>query len=253
MTKLNGRVKTGIKGFDELVDGGIPRGSSVLIVGTPGTCKTIFALETLYNGAKMGEKGLYVSFEQDPDELREQASQFGMDLYAMEKKGLLKLEYIPVKQLNPHTADELLRDVLRHGIKRVVIDSISTLSINAPIYQPLKDLALRDFMEAKSFFSPVIAGDLIVRRFLYNFVDELKHIDGCTSFLISEAGEKSEYLSRDTISEFVCDGIVLLSFESLGGQYSRSLIVRKMRNTRHDDDAHPVEVSKSGLVIHTIK
>ncbi len=247
------RVKTGIVGFDELVDGGIPAGSSVLIVGTPGTCKTIFALETLYNGAKTGEKGLYISFEQDPGELRSQASQFGWDLLAMEKKGLLRLRYIPVKELNPHTADEILRDIVTHGIKRVVIDSISTLAINAPIYQPLKDVALKDFMEAKSFFSPVIVGDLVVRRFIYNFVDELKHIYTCTSFLISEAGEKSEYMSRDTVSEFVCDGVIHITFESLGGQFSRSLLVRKMRGTKHDEDVHPMEVSNKGLVIHNLK
>ena len=75
----------------------------------------------------------------------------------------------------------------------------------------------------------------------------------CTSILISEASEKGDYLSRDTISEFACDGVILINFESMGGEFSRSLIIRKMRNTRNDEDIHPLEIGKSGLVTHDVK
>lgn len=65
------RVKTGIEGFDQLVQGGFPRGSTVLLCGSPGTGKTIFGLEYLFNGAsKFKEKGLYVTFDQSEDSLK---------------------------------------------------------------------------------------------------------------------------------------------------------------------------------------
>ena len=71
--------------------------------------------------------------------------------------------------------------------------------------------------------------------------------------MVSEASEADGYISRDTISEFMCDGVVLVKFESMGGDYSRSLIVRKMRNTKNDEDVHPVEISEKGIIIHKIE
>lgn len=62
------RVATGIKGFDNLIEGGFPKGSAILLSGTPATGKTIFALEYLVNGArKFNERGLYVTFEEKRD------------------------------------------------------------------------------------------------------------------------------------------------------------------------------------------
>ena len=55
------RVATGVAGFDGLVQGGLPAGSNILLTGRPGTGKTIFALQYLYNGALKGENGIYIS------------------------------------------------------------------------------------------------------------------------------------------------------------------------------------------------
>ncbi|HLC65734.1 MAG TPA: ATPase domain-containing protein [Candidatus Nanoarchaeia archaeon] len=74
------RIKTGIKGFDELVQGGFPEGSSTLITGSPGTGKSIFGLQYIYNGAiKYKERGLYLTFEQRKTDMMNQAVQFGWD------------------------------------------------------------------------------------------------------------------------------------------------------------------------------
>ena len=64
------RAKTGIPGFDELVGGGIPRGRTVLLAGGSGTGKTIFGTQFLYNGALMGENGLYLTLEEKPKNIR---------------------------------------------------------------------------------------------------------------------------------------------------------------------------------------
>ena len=140
---------------------------------------------------------------------------------------------------------------MKEKIHRLVIDSISTLAINAPIYTFMTDTALIDISNGRSFFSPPIVGDFIVKRFIYSFIDDLRNVDHCTTIMISESPEKGEYLSRDTISEFVCDGIIHIVFESMGGEFSRSLLVRKMRHTKNDEDIHPLEINNKGLVVHS--
>ena len=248
------RVKTNIPGFDSLVDGGLPLASTILICGSPGTGKTIFSLEYLYRGAKdFGDKGLLISFEQDLCAVRNQAKQFGWDIEKYEKEGLIELMYIPTKDIDRLTADFIRTKVLRDKVHRLVVDSLTTLAINAPIYAPLKDLAILDMMKNKKIFSPPILGDLIIKRFIYTFVDDLRNVDHCTSLLISEASENGQYLSRDTISEFVCDGVISIKFESMGGDFSRSLLVRKMRYTKNDEDIHPLEINKNGIKIHNLK
>lgn len=247
------RVATGIKGFDDLIQGGMPQGASVVVCGAPGTGKTIFALEFLYNGAiEHKEKGLYVSFEQTVDALKQQASMFGWALEPLLKKKQIEIWSIPIEDLDHTVGDTIIGYCKTKGIKRLVIDSLSTLAINAPIYQPVKDIALVDIMKQKSFFSPPIIGDIIVRRYIYMLVSELQRLKNCTSLLISEGTIGGEYLTRDTISEFACDGIIHLTFESVAAGYSRSLTVRKMRETKNDPNTHPLEITRNGVVVHSI-
>lgn len=246
------RVKTGISGFDDLIDGGFPKGFIVLLAGTPGTGKTLFSMEYAYTGAKTKEKTMYVTFEQNLSELRDQAKKIGMDLKKFEDSGDLILMHIPIARLTPDMIDDIKNKVRDNGVKRLVIDSLTTLSVNAPIYTPIKDIALRDIMNYKAFFSPPILGDFVIKRFLYAFLADIKDL-GCTTLVTSEAPEKGEYISRDTVSEFIADGVLSFTFEALGGDFSRSLLVRKMRGTAHDEDIHPVEITKEGLVIHRME
>jgi len=247
------RVQTGIKGFDELVEGGIPRGMCVLVTGSPGTAKTLFGLQYLFNGlTKFKEKGLYVTVGQSVDVLKKQAAMFGWDLDKLSKSGL---EVMPLstKQLDSNIAAVIMDKVRQGRYKRLVIDSLTTLSLNAPLYRSLNDISVTDIVKNKSVFSPPIGGESIIQSFIYNFIDNIHQLTDCTTILVSESSEKGEYLTRDQVSEFVSDGIVLLTFESMGGEFSRSLLVRKMRQTNNDEDVHPLEISQKGLVVHSIK
>ena len=162
------RIPTGIKGFDDLVQGGFPEGSVALIIGTPGTGKTLFTLEYVHNGAtRFKEKSLYVTLEQSLDDIREQAKQVGLDLKAAEKSGMLTLMHIPIHSFNTESINEIKKEVQKKGIKRLVVDSLSTLSLNPPVYTPIKDIALRDIMNYKAFFSTPILGAFVVKRFIY--------------------------------------------------------------------------------------
>jgi circadian clock protein KaiC len=91
-----------------------------------------------------------------------------------------------------------------------------------------------------------------IQRFVYRFISRLRSLTNTTILLVSQTGREA-MLSSDEISEFLCDGIIHISYESMGGKYSRSLLVRKMRQVENDEDIHPLEIGKRGIVVHTIK
>jgi KaiC/GvpD/RAD55 family RecA-like ATPase len=246
------RTKTGIAGFDQLVDGGIPRGMCVLLVGSPGTAKTIFGLEYLVNGTKLKEKSLYVTIGQNLNVLKAQSAAFGWDLDRLASRGL-EVMSLSTKELDQDVGDVIVKKVRQGGFKRLVVDSLTTLSINAPLFRSLNDISVVDIVKNKSVFSPPLGRESIIQSFMYNFIGKLHQLTDCTSLLISESSEKGGYLTKDNVSEFVCDGIVHITFESMGGEFSRSLLVRKMRQIKNDEDVHPLEISPKGLVVHSIK
>ena len=90
------RVKTGIEGLDKALNGGIPTKNIVLISGGAGTGKSTLALQYLVNGAKMGEKGLYISTEQTKLELYKTGASFGWNLEQLEKSNKVKIAYFDV-------------------------------------------------------------------------------------------------------------------------------------------------------------
>jgi len=229
------RTKTGIKGFDVLVQGGFPKGSSLLLTGVTGAGKTIFALEFLCNGVeKFSEKGVYVTFEENKRSLIEQARQFGWNLPLLEEKGMLRIISIPSTDINNNTVSDILEIVKSGNVKRLIIDSLSTLSLYLPSHEG----------NAITNYS--------VSRFIHSFIERLSKDRRVTTLLISQAKDDKS-LSQDNISEFSCDGVIHLAFESMGGEFSRSLIVRKMRRTKNDDDIHPLEIKDSGIVVHNLK
>ena len=85
------RIKTGITGFDELIEGGLPEGRSFLISGGTGTGKTIFAMQFLVNGSLMGEPGIYLTLDERPELIREDMLRFGWNLRSFEDQGLLQI------------------------------------------------------------------------------------------------------------------------------------------------------------------
>src|SRR3989344_5241834 len=233
---LSEKSRTFIEGFDQLVGGGFPKGCSVLLSGTPGTGKTIFALQYVCNGAVQShEKGLYVTLEESADNLRRQAKQFGLDLEKLEKQGLVTLLEITPRNVTESSVKEILKKVERGKYERMVIDSLSALAINTPnTLGSVKDIT-----------------EIFIKRFMYPFIGDILSSDA-TTLLISQAVDEKK-LSNEGVSEFVCDGVVHFRFETLGGPYSRSLLVRKMREVKNDEDIHPLEISSKGIAIHNLR
>jgi circadian clock protein KaiC len=86
------RVPTGVAGFDKIVEGGLPKNTISLVSGTPGTAKTIFAMEFIANGAlKNKEKGVFITLEEDTKSLVRQFNRFGYDLKKLIDDGKIKI------------------------------------------------------------------------------------------------------------------------------------------------------------------
>jgi circadian clock protein KaiC len=94
------KVRTGIAGFDEITKGGLPRAHTTLVEGGAGSGKTIFALQSLVNGARYyNEPGIFVAFEESPKRIRAHAQSFGWDLVTLEKQKLFFLDAQPTPDL----------------------------------------------------------------------------------------------------------------------------------------------------------
>lgn len=244
------KVKTFIPGFDEVVDGGVPENHLVLLTGSPGTGKTIFATQFLVNGALAGEPGLYVTLEENKAMMVEQARQFGWDLPKLESENKLRV-FIP----ETHDLEELLnsmkKEVEEIKAKRFVLDSLPMLSICLKRYSRFKRI-LEEKQDKKGELDRITLphiGEELGRSDLIFILKKIKEF-GATSLLITEVGDKSEYLSRDTVSEFLCDGVVTLNNVAVGGMDDFTLQVRKMRCSEIPiKGLVPYEISGEGVTV----
>ena len=220
------RIRTGIKGLDELIQGGIPKGSSVLVSGGTGTCKTIFSMQFAYNGAMLlGEPALFVTIESNPKDIAWNMESFGWDIEKLKERQMLSIYRLKLapKQSFADLIDEELDTisglVKEMKIKRLVVDSTTS-------------------------FASLIGERAAVRSLLFKFTDGLKDLD-CTTLLTAETkGGKTEF-SAFGIEEFVADGVIALYFTPP----NRSIFVRKMRGTAHDKNVHPFEITGEGIVV----
>ncbi|MEA3342842.1 MAG: ATPase domain-containing protein [archaeon] len=218
------KIKTEISGLDEILDGGIPKGNEVLIAGPAGSGKTIFSLEFLYKGAIKGEKGLYISFEESEKAILRNISEFGMDLPKyLDNNSIRIIKYDPYRFEN--LTELLSMNIKETGATRVVIDSITAIN-----------LYIRDAKD--------------IRRTLVEIQSILRD-NNCTAFLISEMpSENNKMISRFGVEEFVSDGIIILYYTQVSSEYSRSILVWKMRGSTHSRKIHPFKISKEGIVIY---
>jgi len=210
------RLSTGAEGIDALMEGGIPEGSVVLVSGTPGTGKTILGMQFLNEGAKKKEMGILISFEQEKNDLISQASQFGWDFAALEKKNAVK-----IISMWPSSFDEVMTKIFKclyYKPKRLVIDSITSITYS-----------MKENREA-----------------IHKMMEKLKST-GLTAVMTSELLQGQRGFSRDGISEFVSDGVIVLRSLEVAGDHKSLLRVEKMRSTKINKESHLYEISGSGL------
>ncbi|MBS7641060.1 MAG: KaiC domain-containing protein [Candidatus Bathyarchaeia archaeon] len=230
------RIQTGIPGFDEILNGGIPKRNVVLLAGGPGTGKSILGYQYLYNGLIRKEPGVFVALEEHPVQVRLSMTQFGWDITPFEEKGLFALvdaftagigEAAKREKYVVKAPDDfqMLIDVLRAAIKdvgaeRVVVDSVTTLYMTRPA------MARSMVLQLKKVLSGL----------------------GCTSILVSQVSVTERGFGGPGV-EHAADGIVRLDLDEVNGELKRSIIVWKMRGTAHSMKRHPFEITDKGIIV----
>ena len=223
------RIETGISKFDKLVEGGLPKNSTSLLTGTPGTAKTIFGIQFVANGAKNGERGVYITLEQNKESLVRQMSRFGYDLQELMDKDLLRIIEVetgmgavddPYTQL---TKKKFVDELKAFAPERAVLDSISLVT----------ELSL---------------GQMGNRKAVDEVTGIFKYLEATTLFTherkTSSMGEL-EY----SIEEFLVDGIIHLQLHMSEKLLKRYLTVIKMRETDHDTGIFEFSINDSGINI----
>jgi KaiC domain protein len=223
------RVRTGVPGLDEMLQGGFPEGHMVVVMGSFGTGKTTLGLQFLMEGLSQGEHCIFISLEEDKDSVVKNASSFGWDLSGPvdEKKlGLFKLEPSDAKTTITRIRSELPKFVKSFGAKRVVIDSVSLLNM-------------------------MFSDDSDRRSNLFNLT-QLLRTTGATSILTAEVKDENPRSSRDGLAEYTADGVLLLQSDENreSGEVQLTVRVLKMRRTAHSRRVKPYSITDKGLVVH---
>ncbi len=230
--KTESMVPTGILGLDRILSGGLPEGDLILVSGTPGTGKTVLGLRFICSGAEAGEPGLFVSFDSDKDFILEQARglELGLDECIEKNKAfVLRLDPSDIYR----ALDDIERKAREMGARRLVVDSLSVLAVYATSYRNLPE-DLIAFLQETKHAPPIMMGEVVQKQMIYTILSRLRRL-GCTTMVTSELSKNSEWFSRDTVSEFAADGIILLDQHALGEENVRTLQVVKMKRMKFEE------------------
>lgn len=212
------RIKSGIRGLDELIEGGFPDPSIILVYGPPGAGKSIFSLQFLMEGAANGEKGLYITTLSE---------KFNWMIRFMSRFEFFNREFFENGSIGYVDIGEDIRDEdstiiskIKEEIaismpKRIVIDPINPIQEYIPSY----------------------------REFLFDLVDLLKKWD---STVIMTAEKKERSYDEEM---YMADGIIEMIMQSEGEVIRRYIRVIKMRGTNHSLSMHPLSIDESGMSV----
>jgi len=249
------KIKSGIPGLDPLIGGGFLENHSILLCGDPGTGKTIFGLQYLYNGVKENkENGLFVCVEDNLPKLNFYASKFGWDLEKEFKSKRIGFLEIPIDHSGFKIVDAIAEKVKEHKAKRIVIDSLSALTINAKMF----DLPLLDQEDPTG----VIKGKILhtagytpfedLHQFTYLFMYRVADI-GATTLFLTDSPPGTDKLTKDGISEFVCDGLIHVKLNDSSKHVNRTLAVKKMRGSKIIPGFNSLKFTPEGLIVEEFK
>jgi len=242
---LSKKIATGIYGLDELVGGGFPEGRTILVIGGPGSGKTILCGQFLYKGIyENQENAVFVSLDESKDNFYSEMQQFGWDFrkaeeerkfafveatrisrVAMLKEKLYKEEskslrgkQLPIDKL----IEELQAKIQETGAKRVVVDTLAALIYRFP--------------------------DLIERRtVITDLIESLADLK-VTSLVTTELGYLG--LERNALEEeFLVHGVIMMQTLFSGGTTTRAIQVEKMRGAKVNPSLVPYSIDRNGIEV----
>lgn len=219
---LGDLTSTGVAGLDGMLRGGLPSSSSTIVEGGTGTGKTLLGLQFLIEGARRGEPGLLLTLEETPAQLRWIAGAFGWDLADLEARGLLVIRYTsPVELLTDRFLDLARQEIESVGARRVVLDSLSALSLG-------------------------VISERRYRELVYALTRHIRAL-GVTLLMTVEVAELlgTAQLTGRGISS-IADNVILLRYVEIETRLVRAISVLKARGVNHANELHQLAIDASG-------
>ncbi|MFE4107506.1 circadian clock protein KaiC [Almyronema epifaneia] len=227
------KIRTMIEGFDDISHGGLPVGRTTLTSGTSGTGKTLMAVQFLYNGiVHFDEPGVFVTFEESPEDIIKNAQSFGWDLQQLIDDGRL---FILDASPDPEGQDVVgnfdlsaLIERIQYAIRKYQAKRVSIDSVTAVFQQ----------YDAAS----------VVRREIFRLVARLKQM-AVTSIMTTERVEEYGPVARYGVEEFVSDNVVIVRNVLEGERRRRTIEILKLRGTTHMKGEYPFTITDQGINI----
>lgn len=221
------RISTGVKGLDELMEGGLIPGRVYLIVGPPGSGKTTLSFQFLIHGAKIGEKGLYVSLIDRPDEVVQDIARYEPSIFAYIKSWKIMLYDLGAVLWKETTKVPTWRSVLSRikdiaedeNVDRLVIDPLSAIEFS-------------------------VSNPAEKRAELARFIRGLEGLN-VTTYLVAEMTDLNKY----TAEHYLASGVIMLHNFMYNYRMIRAIQILKMRGTRHDTNLKKIEFTYNGIVV----
>lgn len=210
------RISTGIPGLDESIEGGIPKGFSVIVTGPPGTGKSTFCMQYLMEGVKKDEKCIFFSFEERVEQLVQHFMRFGWDIGKYIDDG-----YLEIFGMSMLTSEEMIEIIDSYRPERVVFDSINVFAEPA------------DFRTSGSWRSLL----------------RLLKVKKISSLFITEKHHGIEIKQFDDY-DFLGDGVIFLDSiqtNEIDTTPTPVMAVQKMRATRIDRTPQPFRFTETGI------
>jgi len=223
LSMVTDRTPTGISGLDDMIEGGFPKASLILLAGSPGSGKTIASAHFLYHGAKnLNENGIYLSFAERREFFIENMKKFEMDFETLEKEGKFKfLDLLTTREDTvSSTIGMLSREVLELDAKRLVVDSFTAM--------------------AQAFNRRIDA------RIILHMIEKLMSKSGCTTLLLVELPTGTKRIGLG-FEEFVADGVLFFETVDEREGIRKRAVIRKMRGTNHNMNYSHILISDRGI------
>ncbi|MXR52632.1 circadian regulator CirA [Halovenus sp. WSH3] len=221
-------TETGIDGLDEILNGGIVNNSTTLVSGNPGAGKSILGLQYIYNGVEQfGEKGIFLSFEENAEDLRQAAESIGLDNWA---------EYVENGDITIYDKQVLLRENDFSSSLELLLGELDD------------DNYERLVLDSLTMFKLFFETEREQRTYLLKFTDILAE-NNLTTLMTNEQG--TVFPETDiSLENFLTDGNIYLLQTPTDSGVNRYVWVAKMRKKNIDTDIFPMEISDGGITVH---